>query len=112
MRTCTMIFLFWYCYYLIGYIILCYCFFLFFRACLMLCLFYSCFLYFWIIKILCTTVGETAADYLNMVLNFGLTGTSLMMSALLAVVMFFQFKAAKYIPSIYWLAVVLISIGG
>ncbi len=30
-------------------------------------------LYFWIIKILCTTVGETAADYLNETLSFGLT---------------------------------------
>src|SRR5256712_8279566 len=69
-------------------------------------------IYFWIIKILCTTVGETAADFLNMDLHFGLTGTSLAMSALLAVSMVFQFKANKYIPSIYWLAVVLISIVG
>jgi len=69
-------------------------------------------IYFWIIKVLCTTVGETAADYLNETLNFGLTGTSLVMGALLAVVLFFQFKAKKYIPSIYWLAVVLISIVG
>ena len=69
-------------------------------------------LYFWIIKILCTTVGETAADYLNEILHFGLTGTSLVMSALLAVVMVFQLKARKYIPSIYWLVVVLISIVG
>ena len=30
-------------------------------------------LYFWIIKVLCTTVGETAADYLNVNLNFGLS---------------------------------------
>lgn len=28
-------------------------------------------LYFWIIKILCTTVGETAADYMNVDLGFG-----------------------------------------
>lgn len=69
-------------------------------------------IYFWIIKIFCTTVGETAADYLNMTLHFGLTGTSLVMSVLLTVIMFFQFKANKYIPSIYWLAVVLISIVG
>ncbi|MBF0479992.1 MAG: hypothetical protein HQL26_10960 [Candidatus Omnitrophica bacterium] len=69
-------------------------------------------IYFWIIKVLCTTVGETAADYLNMVLNFGLTKTSLIMSAILVVVLFFQFKAKKYIPSIYWLAVVLLSIVG
>lgn len=63
-------------------------------------------IYFWIIKILCTTVGETAADYLNQVLHFGLTGTSLVMSVLLIIVMFFQFKTKKYIPSIYWLVVV------
>lgn len=69
-------------------------------------------LYFWIIKILCTTVGETAADYLNVTLNFGLTGTSLVMGVLLVVVLFFQFKTRKYTPSIYWLAVVLISIVG
>ena len=69
-------------------------------------------IYFWIIKVLCTTVGETAADYLNEVLHFGLTGTSLVMGALLIVVLFFQFKARKYIPSIYWLAVVLLSIVG
>jgi len=69
-------------------------------------------IYFWIIKILCTTVGETAADYLNMTLRFGLTGTSLVMGALLIVVLFFQFKMRKYSPSIYWLAVVLLSIVG
>ena len=34
-------------------------------------------IYFWIIKVLCTTVGETAADFLNVNLNFGLTGTSI-----------------------------------
>ncbi len=69
-------------------------------------------LYFWIIKVLCTTVGETAADYLNETLHFGLTGTSLVMGVLLIVVLFFQFKAKKYSPSIYWLAVVLLSIVG
>ncbi len=69
-------------------------------------------LYFWIIKILCTTVGETAADFLNTTLGFGLNGTSVVMSALLIVVLVFQFRAKKYIPSIYWLAVVLISVVG
>ena len=69
-------------------------------------------IFFWIIKVLCTTVGETAADYLNTTFNFGLTGTSLVMGALLVVVLFFQFKKRKYIPSIYWFAVVLLSIVG
>jgi len=69
-------------------------------------------LYFWIIKILCTTVGETFADFLNTNLNLGLTGTSVVMSVLLIIVLIFQFKKNKYVPSIYWLAVVLISVVG
>ena len=69
-------------------------------------------LYFWIIKILCTTVGETAADFLNETLKFGLTGTTLVMSALLIVALFFQFRVKNYVPGIYWLAVVLISVVG
>ncbi|HEY6063752.1 MAG TPA: hypothetical protein VIV35_09095 [Chitinophagaceae bacterium] len=69
-------------------------------------------LYFWIIKILCTTVGETAADFLNEKFNLGLTGTSLVMGAVLLVILFFQFKARKYVPPVYWLAVVFISVVG
>ena len=68
--------------------------------------------YFWIIKILCTTVGETAADYLNDTLGFGLTNTTYVMSAVLAVALVFQFRLRAYVPPVYWLAVVLISIVG
>ncbi|MGH1555938.1 hypothetical protein ACRAWF_41280 [Streptomyces sp. L7] len=39
------------------------------------------------IKVLCTTVGETAADLLNEKAGLGLTGVSVLMSALLAVVL-------------------------
>jgi uncharacterized membrane-anchored protein len=69
-------------------------------------------LYFWGIKILCTTVGETVADYLNETLHFGLTGTSLVMSGVLVIALYFQFRARKYIPPIYWFVVVLISVVG
>ncbi len=69
-------------------------------------------IFFWIIKVLCTTVGETASDYLSERLNLGLTITSLVMGAALAVVLCWQMAAKKYLPSIYWLAVVLISIFG
>lgn len=69
-------------------------------------------LYFWIIKIMATTVGETAADFLNVNLHFGLTGTSVVMSALLAVFLFMQIRARKYVPWLYWVVVVLISIVG
>ncbi len=69
-------------------------------------------LYFWVIKILCTTVGETAADLLNENLGLGLTNTTYIMAAALAVVLVFQFRSRKYVPGIYWLAVVLISVVG
>ena len=69
-------------------------------------------LYFWIIKILCTTVGETASDFMNVNLGLGLTGTSIAMGILLLVSLVYQFRAKKYMPAIYWLTVVLISIFG
>jgi uncharacterized membrane-anchored protein len=69
-------------------------------------------LYFWIIKILCTTVGETAADLMNEELGLGLTNTTYIMTAGLIAVLVFQFRSRKYVPGIYWLAVVLISIVG
>lgn len=69
-------------------------------------------LYFWVIKILCTTVGETFADYLNDTLGLGLNNTSLLMTTALVVVLVFQFKARRYVPGVYWLAVVLISVVG
>ncbi len=69
-------------------------------------------LYFWIIKVLCTTVGETAADYLNVSLNLGLTGTSVATGALLIVALAAQFSASRYVPNRYWLTVTLVSVFG
>ena len=69
-------------------------------------------IFFWIIKVLCTTVGETAADFLNTSFKLGLTGTTLVMGSLLMIALFFQFRSKKYSPVIYWLVVVLISVVG
>ncbi|MGE7186129.1 hypothetical protein ACQKKK_19805 [Peribacillus sp. NPDC006672] len=69
-------------------------------------------IYFWIIKVMATTVGETAADFLSDNLNLGLANTTLIMSVLLIITLFFQFKASKYVPRIYWLTVVMISVVG
>jgi uncharacterized membrane-anchored protein len=69
-------------------------------------------LYFWIIKILCTTVGETAADLLNENLGLGLTTTSYVMAILLVLTLVFQFRSSRYVPGLYWFAVVLISVVG
>lgn len=69
-------------------------------------------LFFWIIKILCTTVGETFADYLIANLHLGLTNTTYLMGALLVVALGLQFRLKRYHPGFYWIAVVLLSIVG
>jgi len=68
--------------------------------------------YFWVIKILCTTVGESFADYINETLGFGLTNTTLVFSAALIAVLAAQFVAHRYYPPIYWGVVVLVSVVG
>lgn len=69
-------------------------------------------LFFWIIKILATTVGETGADFLNFNLGFGLTLTSLLAALFLAVALIIQFRQDRYVPWVYWIAVVFLSIVG
>src|SRR6059058_4753139 len=69
-------------------------------------------LYFWVIKVLCTTVGETASDYLSENVGLGLTNTTFITGGLLAVTLVFQFRARRYVPWIYWLGIVLISVVG
>ncbi|MCW2788293.1 MAG: hypothetical protein JWP56_596 [Aeromicrobium sp.] len=67
---------------------------------------------FWVVKILSTTVGETAADFLNDNVGLGLSATTALMALLLAAVLIVQLSATRYVPWIYWLAVVLISVVG
>lgn len=68
--------------------------------------------HFWITKVLCTTVGESAADLLDEKAGLGLTGASALMSALLAVVLVVQFRSGAHRPGVYWLAVALVSVVG
>ena len=68
--------------------------------------------YFWIIKILCTTVGESFADYINETLGVGLTNTTLIFSAALIAAFVAQFRLRRYVPGVYWTNVVLISVVG
>jgi uncharacterized membrane-anchored protein len=67
---------------------------------------------FWVIKIMATTVGETAADFLNVDLHLGLAGTSVIMGAILAIALLVQLRARKYVPWIYWATVLLVSVFG
>lgn len=68
--------------------------------------------YFWAIKIMATTVGETGADYLIFRMGLGLPLTSILMSVVLAVVLGLQFRTDRYRPWVYWPAVTMISVVG
>lgn len=69
-------------------------------------------IWFWIIKVMATSVGETTADLLSIRLDLGLTTTSWVMSAVFVAILAFQVRARSYSPPLYWLTVVLISIVG
>jgi uncharacterized membrane-anchored protein len=68
-------------------------------------------IYFWVIKVLCTTVGETFADFLSG-LGLGLQGTTIVMSVAFVAVLVWQFRTRQYVPGVYWLTVVLVSVVG
>ena len=68
--------------------------------------------YFWVIKVLCTTVGETASDYLSDNVGLGLTKTTFITGALLVAVLIVQFRLLKYVAGVYWAGIVLISVVG
>jgi uncharacterized membrane-anchored protein len=69
-------------------------------------------IFFWVIKVLGTTVGETAADYLNETRGLGLNKTSVVVGVALIVALVAQMRSRRYVPGLYWLCVVLISIAG
>jgi uncharacterized membrane-anchored protein len=67
---------------------------------------------FWVIKLMAVTMGETAADFLAVNLGLGLGATTVLMTAILIAAMIWQFRQKAYVPAVYWIAVVLISVVG
>jgi len=67
---------------------------------------------FWVIKIMSTTVGETGADYLAVHVGLGTAMTSAITVSLLLAALLVQLRMRRYVPWIYWLTVVLVSIVG
>ena len=68
--------------------------------------------WFWVIKILCTTVGESFADWINMTLGVGLVNTAILFTVIFAVVLAVQMRLRRYVPAAYWLTVVVVSVTG
>jgi uncharacterized membrane-anchored protein len=69
-------------------------------------------LWFWVIKILCTTVGESFADWVNMTLGVGLVNTAGLFTVIFVVVLAVQMRLRQYVPAAYWLTVVVVSVTG
>jgi len=68
--------------------------------------------WFWIIKILCTTVGESFADWINVGLGTGLHATAIIFTIVLGLVLAVQLRLNRYVPIVYWLTVVVLSVAG
>ena len=67
-------------------------------------------LYFWIIKILTTGMGETTSDYF--VSHFDSIVVVIIAGIVLLAVLALQFSVRRYVPWIYWLVVVMVSVFG
>lgn len=65
---------------------------------------------FWVIKLLTTGMGETTSDYLahqmNPIFAVALGGSGLIAALLI------QFSVRRYIPWVYWLAIIMVAIFG
>ncbi|CAM2764510.1 hypothetical protein [Skermania piniformis] len=68
--------------------------------------------WFWVIKILCTTVGESFADWISLTLGVGLNRTAVIFTVLLLVVLSYQLRLPRYVPGVYWSTVVVLSVSG
>jgi uncharacterized membrane-anchored protein len=69
-------------------------------------------IWFWVIKILCTTVGESFADFIDVALGVGLVATAIIFTVVTAGVLAVQMRLRRYLPGAYWLTVVVMSITG
>ena len=69
-------------------------------------------IWFWVIKVLCTTVGESFADWVNETLGVGLKTTKIIFTVVLVTVLAWQLSLRRYVPAVYWLTVVALSVTG
>ena len=60
---------------------------------------------FWAMKIAATTFGETGGDSLSMSLDLGYAEATLLFFSILAVCLFFQLRARRFQPALFWAAI-------
>jgi uncharacterized membrane-anchored protein len=69
-------------------------------------------LFFWIVKILATTLGETGGDALSMSLNVGYAVSTLIFLVPFFVLVAFQIKAKRFHAWLYWAVIVGTTLAG
>ncbi len=69
-------------------------------------------IFFWIMKICATTLGETGGDLLSMTMNVGYGVSSLILLSFFFVTLLIQLASNRYHPVIYWLVIVSTSTAG
>ena len=57
---------------------------------------------FWVIKILATTLGETAGDYFSQTLGLGPLRAAELLFAVLLVALTIQLRASRFHPALFW----------
>lgn len=67
---------------------------------------------FWAIKIVATTLGETAGDLLAQTLNVGYLASTILLVGCFAVALVFQLRAGRFHAALFWLVVLLTSTAG
>lgn len=63
-------------------------------------------LIFWVIKILCTTIGETGGDALSMSMDLGYLLSTGIFAVIFVAAVIVQVSAKKYYPVIYWITII------
>jgi uncharacterized membrane-anchored protein len=69
-------------------------------------------IFFWIMKICATTLGETAGDLLSMTMNVGYAVSSIILISIFLVALGFQLAVKKFNPVLYWTVILATSTAG
>lgn len=69
-------------------------------------------IFFWIMKICATTLGETAGDLLSMTMNIGYAGSSIILVGLFLATLVAQLASKRYYPLLYWSVILSTSTAG
>lgn len=69
-------------------------------------------IFFWIMKIVSTTLGEMAGDFISMSLGLGYYVAFAVTVMILIVLLFFQIQSDRYYPVFYWAAIIATTTAG